>query len=77
MSSRRMDSAKVLLTSEGLILIRQEIRGELDAVIALSPKGGEILAQDIRKACAEIKSRKENKGVTWQTKTRKKSKSAR
>lgn len=60
MSSRRMDSARVLLTSEGLILIRQEIRGEEDAIIALSPKGGEVLARDLRKACTELRNRKKN-----------------
>ena len=61
MGVRKIKSPRVLITSEGLILIRQENRGEQDSVIVITPARGGALILDLRNACIEFKNRKKKK----------------
>ncbi|MEK7463370.1 MAG: hypothetical protein AAB621_03355 [Patescibacteria group bacterium] len=55
MNIRKMKPPRALTTSEGLILIRQKIRGEYqDSIIVITPAQGEVLVRDLRNARIKI-----------------------
>ena len=53
--NRRMEPVKVLITSEGLLLIRQKVCGEQDSVVTLTPTIALTLSKDLKKAVSELK----------------------
>jgi len=58
---KRIEPVKVVVASEGIVFIRQEIYGNKDSIVALAPTQIDELISELKKAGAELKDFKKVK----------------